>query len=503
MWTGNARLSVAVAGLAPLASALLVTTGSPCATYCGNEPTTGGADMACKATDYSLNAAGIIFETCVKCETTSTYSNKNESDLGSLLYNLRYNMGWCLFGDLGNKDAGTNPCVTKFACEPLKQAIEWNNYTNSGNALDYCQKWDSAQVARCSSCLNALPDGYFLNNYVTMLEAACEQKPAVGSTISIAGDPFSSDTPVSIVTPSPTFASVPTPDYGPVSLGARVGIAFGALAAILVIVGFCIVCNGKRRRRRFLRELEQRHHAEGYPHPKTRYGHGGSAGTDMFETPVSQKPLRSWDESPVSAHTEPIERGLPRYFSPYSSTYNSPVSANDGGPSMGGGMAWPAPHPHQLDHIIQSQSPAYGSPPHPQWPSPTQEHLMMQMHHEKRQNEIAIGLALGGDEASLRSKPSNPAIGSAGSHTPEGKGKDRDEYEMQEVESPYNSSSGGSDKGKLRMPTEPDAPVLHHPGFGRIHGSRPGTGSTGSSNGNGKSAVGGLTEDDARRGYAL
>ena len=321
-------------------------------------------------------------------------------------------------------------------------------------------------MAPCTLCLDSLTDGYLLRNYAIMLDAGCQQKPGNGSAISIQGSPFDT-TPVVITTPSPTYATVPAPDYGPVSLGARVGIAFGGLAFILAIVGFCIVFNGKRRRRAFLRELEQRNGGQGWPHPKARYGNNG----DMLETPASQKPLTGWDESPISAHTD--TGPVPRYFSPYSSNYNSPVSASDGGPSASNAN-WPALSPQRLNQLIQEQSPANGSPPpaFSQWPSPTHEKMLIQMQHEQRQNEIAIGLALGGDDASLRSKGSNPSINNNpytnGLYTAEGKGKSRDEvYEMHEVESPYSGGSGRP-TGYV-MPAEPAAPVLHHPGYGRHH----------------------------------
>lgn len=365
---------------------------------------------------------------------------------------------------------------------------------------------DELFVPKCYSCLHAMEgerhwDYLGVSNFLTVLDAACIQKPKPGDTLSFDGDPFST-TPVVITTPSPTYASVPMEDYGPVSLGARVGIAFGGIAFILSIVGFCIVWNGKRRRRAFLRDLERRHAEQGWPHPKTRYG--GSSGGDMFETPVSQRPLRGWDESPVSAGPDPtLDRPLPRYFSPYSSQYNSPVSATDATTSAAGNQ-WPTIPNQRLEQIIQGQSPAHGSPPpaFTQWPSPAQEKLMMQMYHERRQTEIAIGLALGGDDASLRSKNSNPNLAQYGSngYPLDKKGKERDEaYEM--VESPYNSnnsggSSGGGDPtaGRYQMPAEPQAPVLHHPGYGRHHVSRPGTGGTNNSAGRTY-----LTDEDMRR----
>jgi hypothetical protein len=385
---------------------------------------------------------------------------------------------------------------------------------------------------------------------------------------------------MNVTTPTPTPLYTYIPDSTAVPVGARVGIAAAGIIVILAIAGCCVVWNGKRRRRRFLRELEKRHaDGAGWPHPKTRHG-----GSDMLETPASQRPLRGWDDTPASqrplrgwddtpasaateASTDP---SLGRHFSPYSSTYNSPVSAIDG-PAM---RNWPTLSPQKLtqvqveelaymraqDEMIrrqqeeqqmqlhheqlrqqQTQPPAFT-----QWPSSKKEKLA-QMQYEREQQapaEVGIGLALGGDEASLRSKPSNQQIdtvslrsknsdpqfssnnpyggslagdlsqpyrttyqttGSSSSSSPaKGKprgGSDEDEaYEMHEV---LSSGGGSSDRPPAqaqhpRMPAPPQAPVLHHPGYGR-HPSLRRTG-TGSSS---RAGVGGLTEEDARRGNAL
>jgi len=157
----------------------------------------------------------------------------------------------------------------------------------------------------------------------------------------------------------------------------------------------------------------------------------------MFETPLSQKPLRGgWDDSPMSAHTE---QNFPRYFSPYSSQYNSPVSA-----LQGQNMPWP------------------------------------ETGTQRRQHEI--GVALGGDDSSGHWTDPPEAESS--------KGKQRDleeAYEMHEVES--DRSAGGSN-GSGKMPMEPEPPVLHHPGYGRQGGRSPPRKYE-------------LTEEDARRGFAL
>ncbi|KAK4190672.1 hypothetical protein QBC35DRAFT_62968 [Podospora australis] len=494
MWTSTvARISVAVVVSAPLAAGLFNTPNSPCSRYCGNvQDRTASDEIVCDKSAFGT-PAGLVWEQCIRCQLTSTHSYANRTDLGALIYNLRYNMDHCLW------HAGSSPCITTMACGPLEDAVKYRkNVTVGMGTYDFCSAWEDTFVPRCSGCLTQLTDsGHYLNNYLMILEAACEQKPSPGETISVKGDPFGSE-PIVIIPPEPTYATIPAPDYGAVSLGARVGIALGGLAFLLVIVGFCIVCNGKRRRRAFLRDLERRHGKGQWPHPATRYGPNGpsiSGGNDMLETPASVKPLRGWEnESPVSAGGT-----LPRYFSPYTSTYNSPVTGPGGSATVA--PNWPTLSPQQmhtqrLEQLIQEQSPAHGSPPPAffQWPSPGQNSLLMQMQaeHNRKQTEIAIGLALGGDEASLRSKPSNGKMNSNSGdrdrygYPVESKGKEREAhevYELKEVPSPNNGQGDVFANGSYhnyQMPTEPQAPVLHHPGYGRAHtGGRPGSGGNG------------------------
>lgn len=375
---------------------------------------------------------------------------------------------------LGNTKIQDNPCLTSTACLPLKDAVEHANYSSTAGPYDYCDAWAGVRVPACTACLSNLDNGFYLRNYITMLDTGCQQRPTNGSTLSIAGSPFDRR-PVNATDPVLTLATIPLPDYGPVSLGARVGIAFGGLALILALVGFCIVLNGKRRRRAFLRTLERARagHAHHYG------GHGDPRGGDMLETPASQKPLTGWNaDSPVSvAATEsPVFTAAPRYFSPYSSVYNSPVSGN---PSSAAQAAWPA--------LVPQGHMSPPPPPFSQWPSPTQEKVVMQMRSEQRQNEIAVGLALGGGDGMNNNPYTNGSFvfpppppgpppgmggerrGSSSSSSVDRKGKRREAEEEAgggyEMESPY--SGGVAGRGGYTMPVEPEAPVLHHPGYGR------------------------------------
>lgn len=174
---------------------------------------------------------------------------------------------------------------------------------------------------------------------VTALEAGCQQQPKPGVSLSIQGSVFST-TPVNITTPMPSGASIPAIDRGSLSLGAKVGIAAAGVVVILFLAGFCIICRGRRRRRA---EIARHQRESGYAKWfEEQQMHGQDGGTGMssgdvsaggfFDSPQSQRPLnqgRPWadrhieDESPASA------MGEKAYFSPYTSQYSSPVSAND------------------------------------------------------------------------------------------------------------------------------------------------------------------------------
>jgi hypothetical protein len=197
---------------------------------------------------------------------------------------------------------------------------------------------------------------------VTALEAACEQKPAPGHTISIDGSVFQS-IPVNITKPDDnTLNRTPGASSHGLSLGSKVGIAAGAVVVLLAITGFCIIWNGRRRRRRILAQRQresgyqgdagyqdwrQHHDFEredlqgGHPQMMATPQDGSSSAGGFFDSPASTRPLvsqRAWptpgqqqhqddrimyEESPLSAVGEKA------YFSPYSSNYSSPVSATD------------------------------------------------------------------------------------------------------------------------------------------------------------------------------
>ncbi|PNY23867.1 Uncharacterized protein TCAP_06189 [Tolypocladium capitatum] len=414
---------VLVVGL-PLSAvqAVLVAPGSPCSTNCGNVlDSTSPDDVVCPQTGYSA-AVGQLFQGCVQCEMQSAYHANNDSDVQSMLYNLRYAVSYCLFGVPDNENVVNTPCITSKACGPFRGGIEYQNLSSKYRSYEYCDQWpvaDGVDFKGCTDCLQAAGN-FYLANFVTALEAGCKQKPAPGILVGLAGNVFSSNQ-VTIAAPTPTASVNPGWfDQGPLNLGAKVGIAVGGFVLVLVMLGFGIVWNGKRRRKAFLRKMEATCAQEGRPSPNAQT-RGDMAETPASkqafrgwdDTPLSQQPLRGWDDSPMTAgHEKPF----PTYFSPYSSQYNSPVSAHEG-------------------QDMQSPQGAVG----------------------RTQN---MALALGGHVSSGNRTPSSPDGG---------KGKLREEaYEMHEVD----SAGGGSSKAHGRMPPA-ETPMLGHPGYGRADNSPP------------------------------
>lgn len=222
-----------------------------------------------------------------------------------------------------------------------------------------------------------------------------------------------------ISTPSPTAKVDPDWfDNGPLNLGAKVGIAIGCLVGVLILLGCGIILNGKRRRRAYLRTLHTKYAQKGRPTPSNQREMGEASGQQPFrspdDTPLSHRPLRGWDDSPMTANSE---QHYPKYFSPYSSRFNSPISAQEGQ-----AMPWPPGPPAAL----------------------------APKHH--------VGSATS-EESGGAQWSRNPVS--------EGKGKSKVEaYEMHEV----GTSESGSSKSHPQKQRN-EAPALSHPGYGRQGGT--------------------------------
>ncbi|KAI1505625.1 hypothetical protein F5X99DRAFT_367241 [Biscogniauxia marginata] len=389
---------------APNISAILVADGSPCGTSCGNVLDATTDDMiVCDEASYPLTSQGQVFESCISCESTSSYSttedSKNVSDLQYMLYNMRYATAKCLY------EAATSPCITSFACGPLMEAVEYGNLSSQVTPYGYCSRWSDYQLEKCSDCLTNGDNGNFLRNFMAILSGACRLRLEPPATLPLKGSIFSTDM-VNVTDPTPTATFDPNASNGPLSNGEIAGVVIGGVCVILALMGCGVVINGKRRRKAYLRRRGDI--SKNWPTP-----HGGNGG-ETFETPISQRPLRSWGDSPMSAATQTT---FPPYFSPYVSQYSSPVSASDGP----GNLAWPA------------------------------------------ENAQSIGVAISPDhDASV-------------THWGDKKGKakadlDREEYALQETVSSAGGYGASIPHPHPSLP--PQAPMLNHPGYGRYSPSQ-------------------------------
>ena len=81
----------AAAALAPLATAIFTTAGSPCAQYCGNTLGATAADeTVCTQDEYDTTNTGVVYKACMQCQMTSEYSQGNETDVKSFLCELLF-----------------------------------------------------------------------------------------------------------------------------------------------------------------------------------------------------------------------------------------------------------------------------------------------------------------------------------------------------------------------------------------------------------------------------
>lgn len=399
------------AALLRLAEAVLVGSDSPCRVKCGNElQRTPTSDITCN------EDAGTVWQNCLECELTSHYHSvvggSNQTDLQIALYNMRLAMDWCVFGEPDNEHVtgDLGPCRTTTSCGAFKDAIEYGDLAQNGSAYGYCSAWDNMHMNVCGECLVTAEGGHYLRNYMNVLDGACRLQPSPGLTLSLDGDVFSSYN-VSVSAPTASAGLESSGPSGPLSLGAIVGVVIGGVVGLLALAGCCIVTMGKRRRKEYLRRREEQ--MKHWPTPQMGGGEMFETPTSQRplrgwdETPVSQRPLRGWDESPVSAATD---HAYPQYYSPYSSQYNSPVSA--------------AEVPRQMP-----------------WPIEKAQSIGVALSPDREQSEDHWGDRKGKDKAA----------------------REREEYELQEGV----NSGGGFGHGYVPPPPPSKAPVLGHPGYGR------------------------------------
>ncbi|KAH8598095.1 hypothetical protein B0O99DRAFT_506613 [Bisporella sp. PMI_857] len=347
----------------PSSNALKAITSSPCAVQCGNVlGSTTGDDLVCFDDSYGTSK-GIVFQNCINCMISSNYVDPTgkQSDFQWALYNLRYAISWCLFGFPNNSAVGDTPCTTSTACGPIEGGLEFDGLNPNASTYAYCALVPEVNVPKCHSCLSNQDQQFYLTNMLTALNGACLQQPTPGKTISLDGTIFSK-VAVNITDPTQTSVSVFNPQKGGLSLGAKVGIAVSAIVVFLITAGCCIIGFGRRRRRKALAQHQQRtgyskwlvdqKRAESQPMDMSG---AGESGPMFHDSPQSQRPLvqsHLWGQpsSAIEESSPASAFGEKAYFSPYSSQYSSPVSANDQVKVVG--REWPTDRKGSLGGVV-------------------------------------------------------------------------------------------------------------------------------------------------------
>ncbi|KAI0150182.1 hypothetical protein GGR57DRAFT_493251 [Xylariaceae sp. FL1272] len=264
----------AVLSLLPLGNALQVTPGSACAALClddtegdssdPNASNTEPSDITCTDDDYESTTRGVKFKNCVNCLQNSNATSDTENDISWFLYNVRYSLDVCLFGFPGNASKPvSSPCDIKYACQPLQQALESGNLSSTAPQYDYCSAdgdfLDNVHLSTCIQCFAASPNQAYMSNFVTALQAGCEQKPAAGTLIGLSGALFT-DSLVNITEPPDT--SPGNESFNILTTGAIVGIAVGG--ALLLFGGLALFWVHHRRQKRMYRDV-----THSWSHPRT------------------------------------------------------------------------------------------------------------------------------------------------------------------------------------------------------------------------------------------
>ncbi|MCJ1471117.1 hypothetical protein MMC07_009765 [Pseudocyphellaria aurata] len=188
--------------------AIEVSPGSDCSSLCDDSPMsdpdsglsshTHNEDLVCDDDDFSSTVIGRKFKECLTCELNSTATYGLENDAFWLMYNMRYNVDWCVFGypnnfhvteansQCGNVCSGPGNSA-KMAL--VDRALRYDFKLQ----FQYCQDEDRAFpkiVKDCMKCLNKVPKAKTLANFVNALNVGCVQQPQAGETLKLYFDVF-------------------------------------------------------------------------------------------------------------------------------------------------------------------------------------------------------------------------------------------------------------------------------------------------------------------------
>jgi hypothetical protein len=249
-----------------LVAALQVTPNSPCSAVCLDAPdldesdpessNTFPEDITCRDGDFATKPAGQKFQRCLTCLQDSSHAVGHESDQKWFFYNLRFAFDYCVLGFPNATDIESSPCVTSEACGRIEDALK-DGILEPAHAqpYGYCDVDDGAMmsapvVENCLACVRASSSSYYISNFLTAIQAGCEQQPAAGITVGLSDTVFTSQ-PITIVLPK-SSTSDDSSNSTALSTPVIAGIAIGAAVAFLLAAG-CIYMQIRKRKNRAAR----------------------------------------------------------------------------------------------------------------------------------------------------------------------------------------------------------------------------------------------------------
>ncbi|OBT78781.1 hypothetical protein VF21_02505 [Pseudogymnoascus sp. 05NY08] len=326
------------------ASALRVTPNSPCTTVCVNggstlDQTLSGThegDIVCNDEDYT-SKKGQQFEECLNCLQGSSFGTDADNDQMWFIYNLRFASDWCLFGT-NNAETLSGPCMVDSTCNPLSKSLSaGNDSVEAGDIFDYCTADSQSFVHRkpvCYTCIKHMAGNIYVTNFLTALEAACNQHPSQSSLIGLDGSVFSGF-PVNITSTPFDPAKESSASSNGLSTGAKAGIAVACVLVSIIIAAAVFIYCFKWRRVRNSPKLNS--------HYDPRHGSSGISpptdGAYSYKSEPIPAPYSNYKAEPVSEDWNGQSftlDGINRSASPQASAYTKFSSISSGRSSLVG-----------------------------------------------------------------------------------------------------------------------------------------------------------------------
>ncbi|PYH36307.1 uncharacterized protein BO87DRAFT_453278 [Aspergillus neoniger CBS 115656] len=165
-----------VSHVAPPATALYVSEGSPCWDVCNDPTNTTTSEIVCMDAAYNDTTTGKNFKDCVSCALNSTYTDPSGlvTDVDWGLYNLRYAFSACVYGYPAGVDSVSSQCLV--SCQGLDSAIEFDLLTpNDINLRAWCSTSTFAdnQIETCEFCYNLTETQVLMANFIEALRYDC------------------------------------------------------------------------------------------------------------------------------------------------------------------------------------------------------------------------------------------------------------------------------------------------------------------------------------------